>query len=197
MTNVPTIYKTVARYYDEQSAMSWLHTNFRYQDTIPDVVTSFEAWQTAYMAACAETVKLLDFRVYTALAVRVVEVFPASAITPAEGSVPGNPTEISSYGQFRGEGGIGDAGSSAWKLHGIAEFLVEGSKLKILEPLVAAVYDAAIIWFQQYRPVAGAQVPAVTPPKPFANGNMAGMYARKVGRSFLSIGQQRRYTRTG
>lgn len=193
---MPTIYKTVARYYDQSSGMSWLHTNFRYEETPEANAVAFTDWQEAYMAACSAFVYLLDFRVYTELAERVVRVVPGVSITPHQGTTLGAATEISSYAQWRGQGGIGAGGSSAWKLHGLSEEYVEGSKLKVAAPEIGALLDAGLAWFRQYRPVAGASVPVVSPPAEFETRNIDGMFTRRTGRSFLSIGQQRRYTRT-
>ncbi len=192
------VFKSVLRYFDATSGMSWSHTNWREETTAADVFTAADTWNTAYMSICAPSVTLLDLRVYIAGGLRIVNVVPSSAFANSNGTGPGVATEISSYAQWRGFGGTGVAGSGAWKLHGIDGSFVTGSALDSGEEEVSDLIAAGISWFRCYRPeVSGTSaLPVVDPPVAWDTAQIIGMFSRRVGRSFLSSGQQQRYTRT-
>lgn len=192
------IWKTVARYYDDQSKMGWSHTNWRpNSDTSAnDVMVAWNDWNDAYMELCAETVHPLDLRVYNDDELYAVAVFDRSFFTTTEGQKPGLPTEISSYVKLTGYNYTVLEGQSSWKLHGITEDAVDGSVLNPDYAGLGLLTLAANDWFRAYRPEAGEKVPPIIAPLTFDQFLVSGMYGRRTGRSFLSPGQQRRYTRT-
>lgn len=192
-----TLWKGVLRYWDSVSGMTWSIANHRLADGPDAFQGPADVWNSVYFGACAETVQLVDLRVYNLDEIGVYRVYNKFEFTDKEGAIAGNPTEISSYAQLRGFGSEIGQGSSAWKLHGISDTLVTGSYIDPVEVKFTNIIDASVIYFRQYRPEAGVHVPAMPVPIAFASFQVSGCYGRRTGRPFISPGQQRRYTRTG
>lgn len=192
------IYQIISSYTDFDSGLSWKLRNFSEEATPQDALLIAKTWNDAYMQACASTVSPVDARISNIAVTLDMFVVAKASLGAQQGNIGGLPTEISSYAKWTGFGGVGTRGQSGWKLHGLAETLVNGSKLDLANPIVVQLSNDAFAYFQQYRKVAtGApnNLPVVSPPIDFVNYNIVGMYSRKLGRSFLSPGQQRRYTR--
>ena len=191
------IWKVIQRYTEEITQLGWTLSYFMQAAAHPapgDI--NFEAFNTAYLNLCADTVHLMDIRMSSVGAYRDEFIIPGADMITTDGQAEGAATEIASYAQLRGQGGRILQGSSAWKLHGIADDFVAGSNLIVSDAAVVAMSAAALAWLKLYRPDATDNLPSVTTPAAFVSFQTTGMYNRRLGRPFSSPGQQRRYTRT-
>jgi hypothetical protein len=195
---VPEIFKAVLRYYDNDSGLSWSIANWRYDDDASAVKAAALAWHQKYMDVCGNTVYCQDLRVYPESIYYGVQVFDGFLLTPDHGQGEDYPTEISTYMMVRAVGDGETLGTNAfWKLHGIDQSLVTDSREFPLNAKIVALRTASLAYFRIYRPKATHFLPIINPPVAPAFIHIPPqLYNRRLGRSFLSIGQHRRYTRT-
>ena len=183
------IFKMILRYHDNDSGLDWSITNHRTASDHNNAKATAEPWNTAYLGVCSENVRLVDGRFSDINVYRDQYVFPGNLFAQDAGQIPGESTEIASYAQWRGNGGPIMMAGSAWKLHGVSEGFVDSSRLVQTDPAFAALLAACLVYFQLYRPVAGAFTPSVSVPADFPTGSLSGMYFRRLGRPFGLPGQ--------
>jgi hypothetical protein len=179
------------------TGLCWTVANVRSDPLASGVKTLADTFNTAYMQCMPASVKLVDFRATDFVAVPHAEtVFPPGSFAQQVGLAAGEATEMSSYAQARGYGSL-NGGSSAWKLHGIAQSFVDGSTLIQSAPVILGLLTACRNYLFQYREVATAGPPAgrgylvVSPPVIWPQILLTGMYKKALGRPFLFPGQQR------
>lgn len=193
---MPT-YRGTALFRDTTSGMAWSITNHRAEANPAAFLASFNSWNTIYMGICSDTVEPQAFRVSDVAIYRDITIYPRSSITTQQGSFGTPCTEIGSYAQWRGNGGPTTMSSAAWKLHGVNDSLVANAFLNVLNVAVQGLDTACLVYFRQYRPLAGARVPPVNPPVAFVTGAFRNvLYFRRLGRPLVLAGQQRSYLRT-
>jgi len=194
---MPT-FKATAIYGFEDSGLSWSVTNHLAAANPAAVLGLFNTWNDAYQAANSVEVRCKALRVSDVTVYRDIYEFTGTAINEVLGQVAGKTSENGTYAAWKGQGGAGVGGYSMFKLHGISQTLITSNYLSLGDALITALDSASLVWFQQYRPVAGGRLTTlVDPPAPFASGHfMPTVYFRRLGRPLSVAGQQRAYRRT-